>query len=638
MHACSGACVANNSTDHCGLSCDKCLAPAGGTATCDGTQCAFDCGTLKKCNSKCVAGCCIDADCAPQDGKTGQCDTSSNTCSYLNCATGFKPCGTLCIGADKCCAPNDCTGVCMTCSGPGGTCVSVKGQDDSDSCTGTCDATGACRSKRGQSCQTTAGGCMSGTVCAPDGICCDRACTNSCEACDISGFAGTCTLVAAGPPHGNRTSCGTDATCKGQCAGRTDALCSYPGGSCGAGSSCSGVNVIDSGTCSTGACITSAAHPCVGGFVCSGSACEISCSTDADCLPDYFCHAGLCHRDAKAVAVSYDHACVLLVDGTVRCWGTLVPAPASSTPVVVPGLSGVTKISIAQDYDLALLSDGTVRQWGSVTTAAQTISIVTNPTVIPNINTAVGISAGSTVNCAILANKLAQCWGYNTLGALGNGNSTTIFSANPVTVANLMSVTAVSSSGDFFSCAIEGGGVQCWGRNDIGQLGNQTSGNSSLPVIAVFPGLPTTAIAVSVSHGGDHACAIQSTGAVFCWGSNGTGQLGDGTMTSRASPVMVGGVSGGSALALGDNHTCVLLNDGTVKCWGLNMFGELGNGLTMDSPTPQTVSLGGKAIAIEAGANSSCAVLSSGAVVCWGHGTGFGSPIDAPTPVPTPDW
>ena len=102
--------------------------------------------------------------------------------------------------------------------------------------------------------------------------------------------------------------------------------------------------------------------------------------------------------------------------------------------------------------------------------------------------------------------------------------------------------------------------------------------------------------------------------------------------------MLVGGISGGSALALGDNHTCVLLNDGTVKCWGLNMFGELGNGLTMDSPTPQTVSLGGKAIAIEAGSNSSCAVLSNGAVVCWGHGTEFGSPIDAPTPVATPDW
>ena len=376
-HLCSGSCVANNSTDHCGLSCDRCLPPSGGTPTCDGAQCGFDCGGLKKCNSKCVAGCCMDGDCPAQNGKVGQCDTSTNTCSYLNCAVGFKPCGTLCIGTDKCCAANDCTGVCMTCSGPGGACVSVKSQDDSDSCPGTCDATGACKSKQGQSCQATTGGCVSGTVCAPDGICCDRACTNSCEACDIGGFVGTCTLVASGPPHGNRTSCGTDTTCKGQCGGRATP-CAHTRWNVRNGGIVLRCQCCRPGTCSGGACITAAAHPCSGGFVCSGNACKIACSADADCLPDYFCHAGLCHRDAKAVAVSYDHACVLLVDGTVRCWGTLVPT-SSSTPIAIAGLAGVSKIGISGDYNLALLSDGTVRYWGSAATDIHTISTITIP-------------------------------------------------------------------------------------------------------------------------------------------------------------------------------------------------------------------------------------------------------------------
>jgi alpha-tubulin suppressor-like RCC1 family protein len=120
------------------------------------------------------------------------------------------------------------------------------------------------------------------------------------------------------------------------------------------------------------------------------------------------------------------------------------------------------------------------------------------------------------------------------------------------------------------------------------------------------------------------------------------GQLGNGTTTTpstpQSTPVTVTGLTGASALALGDVHTCALSTDGTVRCWGGNTSGALGDGLMADASTPQLVSIPGKAVSIAAGPSSACAVLSNGAVVCWGAGPEIGSPVDALSPVATPDW
>ena len=303
QHNCSGTCVDNNSTAHCGTLCDPCVAPAGGTATCDGSKCDFTCGSMKKCVGKCTSGCCADTDCPAQAGKAGKCDTSTNVCNY-DCAVGFKPCGVgTCIPMASCCSESDCAGPCKAC-GAAGACVAVTGADDLDSCNGTCDATGACKSKKGQTCQTGTGGCIAGTTCAPDGYCCDRACTNSCEACDLTGFLGTCTPLASGTPHGNRASCtGTATECAGTCAGRTDGLCSFPTGTCGS-ATCSGASVIGKGTCASGACVPPAAQACANGFGCAAGACKTTCTTSDDCHPDYFCEStnAKCHSDVVSVA------------------------------------------------------------------------------------------------------------------------------------------------------------------------------------------------------------------------------------------------------------------------------------------------------------------------------------------------
>lgn len=299
QHSCSGMCVNSSSPTTCGAMCDACMAPAGATATCDGSRCDFVCGTtMKKCGTKCTPGCCTDTDCPPQAGKAGKCDASTNACSY-DCATGFKPCGAgNCIPTANCCTPSDCPGACKTCNTTSGTCVAVINAADGDSCMGICDATGTCKSKKGQTCQTTAGGCITGATCAPDGYCCDSACGNSCQACDLPGLEGTCTALASGPPHGARATCGVGLVCKGAATGSCVDICS--GGGTGTATHC-----CKNSDCATGrGCATAANLCCASPTEAVGETCAAcGASAQACCkLATPACNSGLTCTNNLCVA------------------------------------------------------------------------------------------------------------------------------------------------------------------------------------------------------------------------------------------------------------------------------------------------------------------------------------------------
>jgi hypothetical protein len=181
-----------------------------------------------------------------------------------------------CPGA--CCADTDCQGTCQVCSA-NHTCVAATNKDDpTGRCAGTCDATGACKSKRGQGCTTTLGGCLEGNTCSPDGYCCDRACAGACEACDVAGFLGTCIALTSGQPHGGHESCaGSNTKCAGSCTGRADGACTFPTGGCGT-ATCTGMSYQASGTCSAGACALPTPQNCQ--FACSpASGCTGECTT-----------------------------------------------------------------------------------------------------------------------------------------------------------------------------------------------------------------------------------------------------------------------------------------------------------------------------------------------------------------------
>ena len=146
---------------------------------------------------------------------------------------------------------------------------------------------------------------------------------------------------------------------------------------------------------------------------------------------------------------------------------------------------------------------------------------------------------------------------------------------------------AKMSAGGAGTCGVTAGGAAyCWGSNFSGQLGDGTTTDRSSPVL-VTGGVSFAA--VSAGPGGDFTCGVTSGGAVYCWGYNGNGELGDGTTTNRSSPVLVMGGVSFAAVSAGGAHTCGVTAGGAVYCWGLNSSGQLGDGTTTDRSSPVLV-------------------------------------------------
>ena len=218
------------------------------------------------------------------------------------------------------------------------------------------------------------------------------------------------------------------------------------------------------------------------------------------------------------------------------------------------------------------------------------------------------------------------------------------------------------SSGENHTCALEnpnqqgGSNVLCWGSREEGRLGNGESAgagesfNFSNPVLEVGSGSGLLNDITQVSAGKSHTCALTNNEKVVCWGSGGSGQLGNDTLSISEQPQYVVGTNGSGTLgyvqqiSTGDDHTCALLNNGSVFCWGDGGSGRLGGGDYSDYQTPKQVKdVGGTAFLtgiaqISAGGEHTCALRKNGRVVCWGDGfvgqLGNGSkPVRQKTPV-----
>lgn len=147
------------------------------------------------------------------------------------------------------------------------------------------------------------------------------------------------------------------------------------------------------------------------------------------------------------------------------------------------------------------------------------------------------VSLGLLHTCALDTEGRAWCWGYNSLGELGDGNQGTPAPA-PIQVATPEGIVLVDLGlGMSHSCAIDDSGLGwCWGYNDQGQLGGGISGSRDIPDVVEAP--PGTTF-LSISGGFQHTCAVDTTDVAWCWGNNSSGQIGDGTTTPRSTPVEV---------------------------------------------------------------------------------------------------
>lgn len=321
---------------------------------------------------------------------------------------------------------------------------------------------------------------------------------------------------------------------------------------------------------------------------------------------------------------------------------------SKTTATQVSGLtSGFTQISVSTGTACAVQNTGKSYCWGDRTTgqAANNYGgMVYSPSDPVGMTSQISsASVGTNFACAI-KNGAAKCWGSNSYGQLGNGNTTA--QGSPTQVTGLTSgVTAIATDSDSayynrHACAIQDGAVKCWGDNSNGQLGNGTTGGFSSSPVQVS-GLTSGAVAVAVSMW--HSCAVMNTGTLKCWGSNSHGQLGNNSTTNSNIPVDVTGITNATQVSIAARYSCAI-DGGAMKCWGLNANGQLGNNTTTDSLVPIAVSgmsSGVTSIATQgsnASNNFSCAVV-SGAAKCWGYGyngllgTGNGSDQSVPTPV-----
>ncbi len=356
-------------------------------------------------------------------------------------------------------------------------------------------------------------------------------------------------------------------------------------------------------------------------------------------------------HSTDAVSLGGYHTCALSDAGTVRCWGWNAFGQVGDgtrtdrySPVGVEGLGGgVAAVTAGYRHACALTTTGGVKCWGDNGTGQLGDGTTTGRTTRVDVVGLGGgvseIAAGQFSTCALTDTGAVKCWGLNGDGQLGDG--TTIDRRNPVNVIGLGSgVVGIAAGGEHACAVLASGSVRCWGENSYGQLGDGTTTNRSTPVSV--PALPEGAAAVVA--GESHTCVRTRANGAKRWGWNSHGELGDGTVARRTTPVDVAGLASNVAgLTAGDDHTCAVVVAGgpRVQCWGANYEGELGDGSTTNRSTPSdVVGLGMAAIGVGAGRDHTCAFTTSGRVVCWGRndegqlGDGTTHTRSVPAPVP----
>ncbi|HEX3565501.1 MAG TPA: IPT/TIG domain-containing protein, partial [Acidimicrobiales bacterium] len=278
---------------------------------------------------------------------------------------------------------------------------------------------------------------------------------------------------------------------------------------------------------------------------------------------------------------------------------------SSEPPALVDLPSGVTATSIAQNtYNaFAVGSDGNLYGWGYGTNYGSSFAGLANggaasqlpiTIALPGGATPEAVAAGYNHVLVIASSGTMYAWGNNTFGQLGNGSTTTSNTPVPVNLPAGVTATAVAAGQNTSMALGSDGQVYTWGYGYDGELGNRSFSAATSPVKAAMPvGVTATAIAAGVNS--DYA--LGSNGALYAWGSNLSGQLGTGTLpggsiyaSAPTAAQMPAGVTV-TALAATESSGFAIGSNRALYAWGDNSYGELGNGSTTNSSTPTPVSL-----------------------------------------------
>lgn len=270
------------------------------------------------------------------------------------------------------------------------------------------------------------------------------------------------------------------------------------------------------------------------------------------------------------------------------------------------------------------------------------------------------LGIGTSHSCAVTINYKTYCWGYGGSSGIGNGmtNPGSVTSPYPIAQGEIPGsvrlVSVVSNNSWGSHCGLGSNGkAYCWGSNAYGQLGNNTTTDSNIPVQVLQGAVPGNVTFTSVSLGFYHACALGTDNEVYCWGRNNFGQFGNNTTVDSLVPVLAsaqGAIPVGvtaKSLAVGYYTSCIIGSNDRGYCWGYNSSGQFGNGnSTTNSPVPVAISQGSVPAGvnwkkISVGTYHSCGIGTNDRAYCWGGGVvtnghyalGNGGTAEATTPV-----
>lgn len=336
-------------------------------------------------------------------------------------------------------------------------------------------------------------------------------------------------------------------------------------------------------------------------------------------------------NDAIAISAGRAHTCALLQRGDVACWGwnlfgqlgngASVTVEDVYAPRPVVGLTDVVSVGVGVHHLCAVDTVGTVWCWGDNEFGQLGIGTIGNaarlslPNEVDAAVNSLAMDLGANHSCALLVTSELNCWGRNEFGQVGNAYAGDLAdTGQPNFVSGLIGVSAFATGGDT-SCAVVAGEVYCWGDNQYGQIGYETVGIGDYRTTPTL--VPGISDAVDVSVGLQHVCALLSNDTVACWGRNNLHQVSADDAELVIVPTTVPDITDVISLTAGAYHNCVTKRTGRVVCWGGNQNGQLGV-VGTDIRTPQQVVDVDNAVQVSAGLFHTCALLDAGQVRCWG--------------------
>ena len=320
----------------------------------------------------------------------------------------------------------------------------------------------------------------------------------------------------------------------------------------------------------------------------------------------------LSYAGLQQVVTGSRHSCGLTPANVAYCWGTGEDGQLGdglnahlSGPVAVSGGLAFQFLSAGGNGTCGVTTANLLYCWGE--RGGPTPRLVVHDTTFQS------VEWGSNHVCAVDARQDVLCWGANSAGQIGDG--TTTERVDPVLIMGVAGVNFLSvAAGGSHSCAITtANDMYCWGGNGSGELGIGTTVASTTPVLV------SGGHAFQVVTAGVNTCGVTTANDAYCWGSGVSGMIGDGVQIQRETPTLVTGGHAFQAISSEFAHTCGLTTANTLYCWGQNTYGQVGDGTVVGKNSPTLVSGGLTFQSVSAGSNHSCAITTTGDGMCWGQ-------------------